>query len=150
MRGATKPPKSPKKPKGEDETSTNAITKDHIAEFEKLVDPAAEIAYLAELWGWTNWNAELVQSIWLTVYHGMIVYAREHQFTNTQTSMFVSMMKTSLEKWVEGGCKTTLFVEEVKAWILKNVKVEEGDSIVSLDVARWMIEYIATTYSCIM
>jgi hypothetical protein len=150
MRPTTKPPKSAKKGKGEDETSANAITKDHIAELEKLTDPAAEITYLAELWGWTNWNADLLQSIWLTVYHGMIVYAREQQFTPIQTSMFVSMMKTNLEKWVEGGCKPIVFVEDVKAWILKTVKIEEGEAIVSLDVARSMMEYIAFTFDRLM
>jgi hypothetical protein len=154
-RDMPKPPKSAKKKIAlEDDLLWSFITKENIQELDKLNDPAAEVAMVSELFGFGNWNSDLLQSIQLSFYHNLYTFGKENSFSPAQLSIFVSIMKITLDKWTEVGFKNQNIPDDFKALVLKNVIFQNDDNFdqftsFSPAVAKLVVEYAAKTYMSI-
>ncbi len=71
MRLTPKKPTKQKKYTIDDDLLWAYITKEHLQDLEKLNDPSNELTYLAELFGYQQWNSELYQCILVSFYHNI-------------------------------------------------------------------------------
>ncbi len=145
------PPKvksAKKKLTNEDELLWSCITKENLAELEKCQDVQSQVSLISEIFGFPNWNVDLFHCIQTSFYHSMYAYAKEKQFTSQEASVFIAIMKLTIDRCIEAGCKSPFIIEEFKNLVLKSFKSEElaeASGTLSLDVATLVIEYASTT-----
>ncbi|KAJ3276672.1 hypothetical protein HDV01_004205 [Terramyces sp. JEL0728] len=121
------------------------LTNEILDDLEKLQDPGAEIIYFSEIFDLQGFKDDFHLGVKLSTYHSIYAHGKTHGFTNQQISLFFSIHKFTLDKWIENGFKDENYcLNEYKNLVFKQFRADlesNNEHGLTFDTCKVIVEY---------